>query len=84
MTLLKSEMIGAAILDGNLLDRDVTPVALALVDVFIPFVIHSGMGVPIELAKRHPNIPIVFKPAQSGTVLAALMRELAPPRRVFN
>jgi CheY-like chemotaxis protein len=42
--------IEGAVLDGNLGDGDVTPVALELVARAIPVVIYSGVGIPPDLA----------------------------------
>jgi DNA-binding NarL/FixJ family response regulator len=78
--LLQSQTIGAAILDGNLPDRDVTPVALTLVDTAVPFVIHSGIGAPRDLTARHPNIPVILKPAKAEAVVAALLQQLSLDR----
>jgi CheY-like chemotaxis protein len=84
MALLQSEVVAAAILDANLLDRDVTPVALSLVERSIPFVIHTGTGMPSELAALHPDLPVVMKPARSTAVLAALLQQVSPDRRGFE
>jgi len=67
----------AAIVDANLLDRDVTPLALALIEREIPFVIHTGTGLPAELKAVHPDLPVVMKPMPSDTVLEKLADILA-------
>ena len=82
--LLNTETVEAAILDANLIDRDVTPLALALIERGVPFVIHTGTGVPEELAQRHPNIPVIPKPARSTLVLAALLQHVSPDRAKFG
>ena len=84
LELLKTETVEAAILDANLIDRDVTPLALALIERGVPFVIHTGTGVPEELAQRHPNIPVIPKPARSTLVLAALLQHVSPDRAKFG
>ena len=84
LALLDEKTIGAAILDANLLDRDVTPLALALIERGIPFVIHTGTGVPQELAELHPHLPVIPKPARSNRVLAALLQHLSPDRAKFD
>jgi hypothetical protein len=81
--LLESAPVAAAILDANLLDRDVTPLAIALVEKSVPFVIHSGTGLPAELAAQHPSLPVIRKPARSTAVLAALLQRLSPDRALF-
>jgi len=67
------EHVAGAILDANLLDRDVTPLALRLIEYGTPFVIYSGTGLPAELARAHPELPMILKPARVITVLAALV-----------
>jgi DNA-binding response OmpR family regulator len=69
--------ISAAILDANLLDRDITPLALHLIDRGIPFVIHTGTGLPADLARTHPDLTVVMKPALPETVLRALAGEMS-------
>jgi DNA-binding NtrC family response regulator len=67
------ERIAGAILDANLLDRDVTPLALHLIDRGTPIVIYTGTGLPDELARAHPDLPMILKPARAITVLAILV-----------
>ena len=69
--------IVAAILDANLADRDVTPVALLLARRRIPFVIHSGTGIPGELARALPALRLVRKPALAHAVVAHLLATMA-------
>ncbi|MET0307060.1 MAG: response regulator [Sphingomonas sp.] len=61
-----------AVLDARLADRDVTPLAIDLVERGIPFIIHSGTGLPDALAKTHPHLPVIMKPASSQSVLDEL------------
>lgn len=61
-----------AILDANLEDCDVTQLALALIEKGTPFVIYTGTGLPDALARLHPDLPVVMKPAQTRIVLEAL------------
>jgi len=75
----------AAVLDANLIDRDVTPLALRLIECGIPFVIHSAIGLPEALAASHPDLPLVRKPARPAVVLgaldAAIARAASQPRQ---
>jgi CheY-like chemotaxis protein len=73
----EAQPLGAAILDANLVDRDVTPLAIQLLAKGTPFVVFSGTGLPDDLAKRHPDLPLVMKPAPPETVLDALVGHLA-------
>lgn len=61
-----------AILDANLEDSDVTQLALALIEQGTPFVIYTGSGLPEALARMHPDLPVVMKPAQTRRVIEAL------------
>ncbi len=84
LTLLQTETIAAAILDANLLDRDITPVATILAETAVPFVVHTGTGLPNDLAQRYPDLPVIRKPAGSTAVLAALVQLLSPDGSRFE
>ncbi|RYG90518.1 MAG: hypothetical protein EON58_19145 [Alphaproteobacteria bacterium] len=84
LSLLDETSFEAAILDANLIDRDVTPLVLALIDREIPFVIHTGTGLPAELALLHPTLTVIPKPARSTLVLAALLQRLSADRGRFE
>jgi len=83
LALLEHEQVAAAILDANLRDRDVTPLAMQLIEASVPFVVHAGTGLPTDLAARHPDVPVVMKPARSTAVLAALLQQVSPDRSLF-
>lgn len=68
--------VDAAVLDANLLDRDVTPVAIALIEKGIPFVIHTGVGLPAELATVFPHVSVIMKPADPDDVMAQLIAQV--------
>jgi DNA-binding response OmpR family regulator len=76
LAILAGQPVGAAILDGKLDDRDITPVAIRLIEQAVPFIIHTGTGLPAELAARHPDLPIVLKPRCPKEVLATLEEQL--------
>lgn len=73
---LNLHKIGGAILDATLVDRDITPVAIRLVEDGIPLVIHSATRLPAELAALHPDLPTVPKPAMSIKVAERLASEM--------
>lgn len=50
LVLIEHHVIAAAILDANLIDRDVTPVALLLTKLHVPFIVHTAVGLPAGLA----------------------------------
>jgi hypothetical protein len=74
---LDGETIAGAVLDANLEDRDITPVAIRLTETAVPFVVHTGTGLPAELSAVFPALPIVLKPAPSDFVLKRLAELLS-------
>lgn len=76
LSLIDTETIAAAVLDANLADRDVTPLAAALVEAGIPLVIYTGTGLPAELADLHPDMPVLMKPANPTAVAMRLFEEI--------
>lgn len=78
--LLATGHIDGAICDASLADRDVTPLALELVEIGVPLVIHSATGPPEALAQRHPGLPVVRKPAGARHVVEVLGRLLQTRR----
>jgi len=76
LALLAGQPVGAAILDARLDDRDITPLAIRLIEQAVPFVIHSGTGLPDELAASHPDLPVILKPKRPQEVVATLEQRL--------
>lgn len=76
LALLAAGSVDAAILDVNLCDRDITPVALALIDRAVPFVVQTGTALPLELASAFPDIPLVNKPVAPNAVVERLLRTI--------
>lgn len=76
LALLQTREIGGAILDAALLDRDVTPVAMDLIDRAIPFVIHTGVGLPTELATVFPHVSVIMKPADPDEVIVQVLAQV--------
>jgi hypothetical protein len=70
-----------AILDGNLLDGPITPVARALCDKSIPLVVFTGAGLPSDLQRSHPDIPIILKRSPYGIVIRASRAPAIASRR---
>jgi len=64
--------LDAAILDANLPDGDVTPVAEELIAAGIPFLINTGVEAG-GARRRYPGLPVFRKP----TPPSRLIRELA-------
>ena len=61
-----------AILDGNLLDGPIIPVAQALSVRKIPMIFHTGAELPESLRTLLPDIPVLQKPLPYETVIRAL------------
>ena len=77
LEILAARAVDGAILDAMLPDGDVTPVGLALLESGIPFIVHSGTGMPKELAAAGPHVPLVLKPALAERVADRLAAEMA-------
>jgi DNA-binding response OmpR family regulator len=73
MALLETCPVAAAILDVNLSDRDISPVAELLLARGVPVIFHTGLGAPDELSARFPNLIVRLKPL----VPELLIRQLA-------
>lgn len=76
MIILDDTEVAGAILDANLADRDITPVAVLLWERGIPFVVHSGKGIPPELDAIIPGLPLISKPAPATAVVECLCDRL--------
>jgi len=73
-----------AILDVNLWDGPITPVAQWLLREKIPVVLHSAQGAPEELAAEFPDLPSVAKPAGPFAVVARLLRIIETDDRALT
>jgi hypothetical protein len=71
---LKTDVIAAAILDVQLSDGDVTPVATALVAVGIPVVFQSGVNLPPELRRQCPGVAYYKKPVSTQLLLEKIVQ----------
>ena len=72
LLLIETRSITAAILDSNLTDGDITPVATLLLDANIPLIIQSGVGIPPELAMRFPDLVVYIKPYVAADLVSKL------------
>src|SRR3954469_16941269 len=68
LSLLASQTVAAAIVDCQLGDRDVGPLAERLAERGVPFIIHTSTPVPRAIGDRHPQVPVLMKPLQSSAV----------------
>lgn len=73
LSLLESHRISGAVLDCQLVDRDVTPVVMSLIEQGVPLVIHTGTALPPAVAEAHPNLPVLAKPLKPAIVVELLV-----------
>jgi CheY-like chemotaxis protein len=76
LSLLATRAVAAAIVDCQLADRDVAPLARQLAERRVPFIIHTSTPVPRDFGDLHPGVPVLMKPLQSSAVLACLLDEM--------
>lgn len=76
LALLDIGGIGAAVVDVDLLDRDIMPVAIRLIEAGLPFIVHSAAGLPRELATTFPDATLVMKPARADYVVECLLAKM--------
>jgi hypothetical protein len=74
--LLETVVPDGAILDAVLADGEVTPLALHLLARGVPFVVHTGSGLPRALAEAAPHTPVLMKPTPSERVAEWLAAEI--------
>lgn len=74
--LLKSRNIAGAILDVNLIDGHVGPVALELLKRGVPFVVQTGLALPSELAHLNELVAVFAKPVAPQVILGHLAKKL--------
>ena len=72
LALIEARPITAAILDSNLTDGDITPVATLLLEAGIPIIIQTGVGITSELAMRFPNLVVYIKPYVAADLVSKL------------
>jgi DNA-binding NarL/FixJ family response regulator len=70
--LLETDVVAAAILDVELSDGNVTPVAEVLVARGIPMVFQSGVQLPSNLRRQCPDVVLYKKPASAQLLLEKL------------
>ena len=72
LALLQEQSVSGAILDANLPDGEMTPVAIWLLDRGVPVIVHTGVGAPDALRERYPDVPVYLKPSSSDRLVEAL------------
>jgi hypothetical protein len=77
METLVDTVVDGAVLDGQLTDRDVTPVARRLFESNTPFVMFTGNQLPAEMLGDDHDVPVMSKPASPSMVLQRLISEMS-------
>lgn len=72
LALIEARPITAAILDSNLTDGDITPVATLLLEAGIPIIIQTGVGITSEFAMRFSNLVEYIKPYVAADLVSKL------------
>lgn len=75
--LIQGRLPDGAILDAKLLDGEVTPLALYLHERGVPFVVHTGTGLPPGLSELADQTTVLMKPAGSALVASELSQRVA-------
>ncbi len=77
LELLEKHEVTGAILDFNLADRDVTPVALLLIKRLVPLIFHTGVGLPAQMLSDFPNLTVCIKPTSAEHLIKHLHLQLS-------
>ncbi|MEN3974408.1 response regulator [Emcibacter sp. SYSU 3D8] len=77
LALLRDATVAGAILDCNLRDRDVTPLAEVLLAGGVPIVLFTAANLPAALEPRRGEVALLRKPAPPDEVVALLAALIA-------
>lgn len=80
LALIDTLPIVAAILDVNLADGDISPVAERLINAGIPIILQTGIGLPLNLAARFPDLKACIKPCAAAALVVQLETLIASCR----
>jgi len=78
MALLQTDVVAAAILDVELSDGNVMPVAATLAARRIPMVFQSGVHLPPDLQRQCPDVQFYKKPASMQLLIEKLAELIEP------
>jgi CheY-like chemotaxis protein len=76
LMLIEQHLVQAAILDVNLSDRDVTPIAELLIGGGVPVIFYSGLDLPVALRERYPSAWFCKKPTLPVRLLNKLVASM--------
>ncbi len=77
LALINSRAVTAAILDVNLADQNIAPVAEILLELEIPVILQTGVEAPPELVARFPDLVVHIKPCVAAELVAELVALIA-------
>jgi DNA-binding NtrC family response regulator len=81
LALLERETIAAAVIGSHLVDGELSTVLMALTAKDVPYVIQTDAGAPSEVARSHPNVPILVQPLRADEVVRSLVAEITRSRK---
>ena len=76
LTLIQQHLVQAAVLDVNLSDGDVTPIAELLIGGGVPVIFYSGLDLPVALRERYPSAWFCKKPTPAARLLNELVASM--------
>ena len=72
LALLANGIVGAAILDINLVDGESWALAEVLVGLDVPFIVHTAVDLSPALVARFPGLVVQIKPCPAASLVAQL------------
>ena len=72
LALIETLPLVGAILDVNLADGDISPVAERLITAGVPIILQTGIGLPPKLAARFPSLQVNTKPCAAAALVEQL------------
>ena len=81
LALIRKCPIAGAILDVNLVDGDITPVAERLIADAVPLIFQTGVGLPADLAARFPDLVVRIKPCIASEMIEHLAAMIETRRK---
>lgn len=81
LALLATGVVGAAILDINLVDGDSSPLIEVLVGLSLPVIVYTALDLPPALATRFPGLVVQIKPCPAADLVARLEVLIAAHKR---
>jgi len=82
LAFLATGIVGAAILDVNLVDGDCSALVEVLVGLDVPFIVHTAVDLPPALATRFSGLVVQIKPCPAANLVAQLESLIAEHERV--